>query len=173
MLTLWAVRSYWRRLLCLITGRKPRVEGHCLQCGRCCREIVICDSGHWIRTQRQFHALLQDSPGYERMEPVGRDDDGRITFSCSWLGRNGSCLHYEDRLPLCRDHPGPILWLRGVDLPRTCGYRLTGPSLFGFMRRERPLNTVPFRDVLEQERARKGNAALPRSQDNAEADEGS
>ncbi|SKA85410.1 hypothetical protein SAMN02745704_01858 [Paucidesulfovibrio gracilis DSM 16080] len=155
MLTVWAARSLWRRLLCLLTRQKPRVEGHCLQCGSCCREIALCDSGHWVRTRRHFRQLMEKQPGYERLNMVGRDTDGRILFRCSWLAPDGRCRCYRDRLPLCRNHPSPSLWLRGVDLPDSCGYTLTGPTLSGLLRRKTPTWDNPpdqFNDVLQQER---------------------
>ncbi|MDD4732756.1 MAG: YkgJ family cysteine cluster protein [Desulfovibrio sp.] len=153
MLTVWTARSWWRRLLCLVTRQQPRVEGHCLQCGNCCREIVLCEHGKWIKTRRHFRRLMEKQPGYERMQIIGRDDDGRLLFSCSWLGNDGRCRCYQDRLPLCRNHPMPSLWLKGVDLPASCGYTLTGPSLTGLLRR-RPLDQAGkprFSDVLDRE----------------------
>lgn len=163
MLTLWGVRSVWRRLLCRLTGREPQILGRCLQCGRCCREIVLCHAGQWIIHPQQFEDLLLSDPGFERMERIGRDADGRLLFRCSWQGADGKCQSYEDRLPLCRSHPGPSLWLRGVDLPRSCGYRLTGPSLFGFLRSERPAVSEPFHKVLQREQteARTRSTAKP------------
>jgi hypothetical protein len=152
MLTEWAFRSLWRRLLCLLTRCAPRVTGHCLQCGRCCREIVLCHDGRWVTSPRRFAELLALEPGYERLEPRGRDADGRLLFSCSWLGADRRCRCHEDRLPLCRRYPSPTLWLRGVDLPRSCGYRLEGPDLFGFLRGERPKTERTFDRVLDRER---------------------
>lgn len=157
----WAVRSFWRRLLCLLTGRGPVVSGHCLQCGRCCREIVLNTDGRWIRSPAQFHALLARHPDYERLEPRGRDADGRMLFTCSWLTPEGKCRCHEGRMALCRSHPSPTLWLRGVDLPRTCGYRLSGPELFGFLRRRGTAPTESFGAVLDRERTRVGSAAGP------------
>ncbi|MGE4292088.1 MAG: YkgJ family cysteine cluster protein [Desulfovibrio sp.] len=161
MLTLWSVRSVWRRLLCLVLRREPRVLGRCLQCGRCCREIVLCHDGRWITSLKRFRELLERDPEYERLEPRERDEAGRILFRCSWLGADGRCTGYEDRLPLCRNHPSPGLWLRGVDLPRACGYRLSGPELFGFLRRRHPNHEQRFERVLDLERDRaKGANAL-------------
>ncbi|MEF2144128.1 MAG: YkgJ family cysteine cluster protein [Desulfovibrionaceae bacterium] len=158
MLTVWAWKSLWRRFLCLVTRRAPELTGSCLQCGRCCRTIVLRSHGRWITSKRHFERLLTEDPGFERLEIRDRDEAGRIVFRCSWLAKDNRCLCYEDRLPMCRNHPTPLLWLRGVDLPPTCGYALRGPGLADLLPWRRPSGPFPsFDKVLEEEQNRMFN----------------
>lgn len=121
--------AFLRRAWLAATGRVVVRRGACRMCGSCCRELVLRDHGHWIRSERQFAELLDENPEYGRMRITGRSG-GLLTFACSWL-ENGRCRDYEKRLAVCRDYPGPDLYLQGRGPGAHCGFRLEAARPFG------------------------------------------
>lgn len=143
-----ARRRLWAALALRLGLGEVRVVGACRQCGFCCREIRIQSGGRWIDSRRALRRLLQNEPDYARFEVVGRDAAGYLIFTCSWLTEDGRCRDHEHRLDLCRNHPGPELYLAGADLSPLCGYRVAAPRLHG--RRRRPGRS--FQNALDQAR---------------------
>ncbi|MGE4553547.1 MAG: YkgJ family cysteine cluster protein [Desulfovibrionaceae bacterium] len=118
-----------RRLALRLLPGGVEVTGYCRRCGQCCRRLSLWTGGDWLRTDEDVRRFLRERPEYDRLVPVGHEDDGRLVFTCTWLGPDNRCRDHDERLPLCRDYPGPELWLAGVNLPASCGFRLRGPGL--------------------------------------------
>lgn len=150
--TAWAWFALFRRMWRVVTGLEVRVVGECKGCGRCCREIVLHSSGRWIRTERHFEREKQKDSALERFRPLDTDDDGRIIFGCSLLRDDGLCGDYENRLPLCRNHPNPGLYYSGVTLAPYCGYRFKQPGLRALLGRlPGPWRSRRFADELRRQ----------------------
>lgn len=117
--------SGWLRYLVLrLTGKRLRLEGDCLMCGRCCQRISLEAGGRWLRTQREFEQVLADNPDYARFLPVGSDVQGFMLFTCSWYDRQkGICRDHGNRLSVCRNYPETELYFTGGEMHAGCGYR--------------------------------------------------
>lgn len=121
----------------LITGKDVLIEGQCVQCGSCCRKISLRSDNGWIRHSKDFERVCDNYPEYSRFIPEGKDKEGFIQFSCSWITSEGVCKDYENRLAICKKFPSKSLHFCGGGLPPECGYRLkTG---------------TPFQKVLKKE----------------------
>ncbi len=121
----------------LLTGKDVLIEGKCVQCGNCCRKISLRADSGWIRHIKDFERVCTRYPEYRRFVPEGKDKEGFVQFSCSWITQQGICRDYENRLSICKKFPSKSLHFCGGTLPPGCGYSLkTG---------------VPFEKVLKKE----------------------
>lgn len=118
-----------------LRGKSILVTGNCRQCGSCCRSISLEGRCGWLRSEKAFREIVEDYPEYGRFVLIGRDNDGFLLFSCSWLNGEGGCRDYESRLPLCRKFPERSLVFAGGRLPPNCSY--------GFA------EVVPFKKILD------------------------
>jgi Fe-S-cluster containining protein len=107
-----------------LRGRRLVIRGACRQCGGCCKRLSLEGPRGWIREQREFEEICKRYPEYRRFTLSGKDTLGFLLFTCSCLGDDNRCLHYADRLPLCKAYPDQELFFIGGSLPRECGYRL-------------------------------------------------
>lgn len=129
------------RMKCM--GKEVLVIGSCLSCGRCCRKINLEGRGGWLRSNDDFLAVLKDYPEYERFTLTGRDQQGFLQFSCTWLTEDGLCRDHENRLPLCESFPDKNLYFCGGALPDKCGFSIR--------------EVRPFSKYLEEEVKEKGD----------------
>ncbi len=90
-----------------------------------------------MRSSEAFEKIVKVYPEYARFEIIGKDDQGFLFFSCNWCTAEGTCMDYENRLPLCEKFPVSSLVFAGGKLPANCGYRFT--------------EVVPFEKILRQE----------------------
>lgn len=139
------LRKLWPHILrALPWKQKPRQEvvilGSCRQCGACCRRISLQTTKGWIRSREEFARLLRKHPDYSRFRISGRDEQGYLLFTCSWLQEDGSCADHDNRLPICRGYPDPRLPMEGGELLPGCGYYI--------------LRGKPFSRYLDQARKR-------------------
>lgn len=144
-------RGLFRRFRSTVLRSEVRIVGRCRCCGNCCREIMIRCDGRWISSRRRFTRLCRDEPDYERFEITGRDEENRLMFSCTFLGRDNFCKDYDFRLPMCRAYPSKILYYQGGDLGADCGFSYKARRFRDAWRR-RKQGTLPFSQTLEQAR---------------------
>ncbi len=111
-------------LYALATRREPVVEGCCVMCGRCCREISLSDGPRWVRTRKEFDRLVAKDPAYTRFVPIGRGPGGYMLFRCCFISPEGFCLGHSIRPSVCSEYPAPDLTLCGGRLLDGCGYRI-------------------------------------------------
>ena len=114
-----------RYLRLQVLGRELLVIGNCRTCGDCCRKINLEGKRGWLRKKDDFLEVFTDYPEYERFQITGKDDQGFLQFSCTWLTEAGQCRDYQNRLDLCRNFPDKTLHFCGGVLPPKCGYMIT------------------------------------------------
>lgn len=107
-----------------VMGKELLVNGSCNCCGDCCRKINLEGERGWLRSEKDFLDVLQDYPEYERFVMTGKDEQGFLQFSCSWLNGEGHCRDHENRLALCTNFPDKSLHFCGGVLPPGCGFAI-------------------------------------------------
>lgn len=115
------------------THRQVIVEGRCLQCGVCCRELNLSRKSYWIRRKSDFEKLRAEYPGYERFRHIGYSMTGLMKFDCEYLTKEGYCSDHENRPDLCRSYPEPDLYFMGGEIQPYCGYSFKIVPSFGRM----------------------------------------
>jgi uncharacterized protein len=113
-----------RYLRMMLMGKELLVTGSCNCCGNCCRKINLEGVRGWLRSEKDFHEVVEDYPEYLRFEICGKDDQGFLQFSCTWLNDQGLCRDHENRLLLCTNFPDKSLHFCGGKLPSGCGYSI-------------------------------------------------
>jgi Fe-S-cluster containining protein len=103
-------------------GKELLVTGSCHGCGNCCRKINLEGERGWLRSEKDFIAVLSDYPEYTRFSITGKDDQGFLQFSCTWVTDAGLCRDHENRLSLCTTFPDKSLHFCGGTLPFGCGF---------------------------------------------------
>lgn len=111
-----------RKLLLKLRKQAVIIEGNCLQCGSCCKSINLEGRRGWMRSEKEFLALLEQYPEYKRFKIEGKDQSGYLVFSCRYLNQLGKCEDYERRPSLCKEFPVKGLFFSGGHLPTNCGY---------------------------------------------------
>ena len=107
-----------------LTGKELLVSGSCQNCGNCCRRINLEGYRGWLRQESDFWDVVTEYPEYERFQIMGKDKQGFLRFTCSWLTDEGYCQDHPNRLRLCRNFPDKALHFCGGTLPPGCGYTL-------------------------------------------------
>jgi Fe-S-cluster containining protein len=102
-----------------------KLEGECRKCGTCCKLLYSLDD----YTATDFRITQFFFPKYKRFNIAGKDTDGNLMLSCSWLTENNTCSQYDKRLNLCKNFPNVRYGSMGK-LPPGCGYRLVPVSKF-------------------------------------------
>lgn len=128
------MRKYFRYLLSLspanlfrlagvkVAGKDFLVSGSCNGCGHCCERINLRSHEGWIRTEKQFIALMNRLPEYKRFSIVATDKQGFLEFDCSKFIKRHGCIDYSNRPEICRRYPNKSLFLQGGQLVEGCGY---------------------------------------------------
>ena len=124
-------------LLLKLRGKSILVTGSCRGCGTCCQSICLEGRDGWLRSRVAFEKVVKKYPEYKRFEIIGKDLQGFLLFRCTWCTPQGTCLNYENRLPLCSNFPESSLLFAGGRLPTNCGYAFT--------------EVVPFEKILKKE----------------------
>lgn len=131
-----SIAGWWRHLRLRLTGKELILTGHCQQCGTCCRRLQLEQKNHWLRSKREFRALVKAHPEFSRFVICDRDRQGLLVFNCQSLGADNRCQDYENRPQLCRDFPNKGIFFCGGSLPKGCGYTLS--------------EGIPFDKLLQQ-----------------------
>lgn len=124
LLSTYSFLGLIRYLRMRVMGKEVLVTGSCQYCGNCCRKINLEGEGGWLRSEKKFLAVLQDYPEYQRFVITGKDDQGFLQFSCTWLADTGLCRDHKNRLALCTNFPDKGLHFCGGALPPGCGYAI-------------------------------------------------
>lgn len=137
----FSLHGAFKFFLLKLRGKSIIVTGKCHGCGTCCRSICLEGSTGWLRSDKAFENVIKRYPEYKRFEIIGKDSQGFLLFNCTWCTSQGTCIDYENRLPLCCNFPETTLVFSGGRLPVNCGYGFT--------------EVVPFEKILKQEQERK------------------
>ncbi len=145
-----ALTGLFRRFRAFILGREVEIVGQCNLCGNCCHDILLLDN-HWIKSKRQFERLCKKEPKHSRFAIMGRDEYGRLLFRYTRLQKDGLCLSYEDRPPLCKSYPSKSIYYNGGQTGPECGFRFKAVTFRDVFLRRKRLRTPRFSQVLQQE----------------------
>ncbi len=132
-----SLQGLLRKLLLKIYGKDYLVAGSCIGCGSCCRKINLRTSTGWIRSEEHFKRMLKLNHDFHRFEITGKDSQGFLQFSCSWLMSSDFCRDHKNRLDICRKYPAKSLMFCGGSISEGCGYTIE--------------TVTPFKKVLEEE----------------------
>jgi uncharacterized protein len=133
----FTISGFFRFLKLKLMRREILISGGCRRCGACCRKVSLDIGGSWVKSESQYRKLVSDNPDYERFTITGRDPQGHLEFTCSWLQEEGSCRDYENRLKICDGFPDKRIFFMNGSLPGDCGYSIR--------------EGTPFEKVLERE----------------------
>jgi uncharacterized protein len=125
LLSTYSFLGLVRYLRLRFMGKELLVTGSCSCCGNCCRKINLEGEHGWLRSEKDFHEVLIDYPEYERFSITGKDDQGFLQFSCSWLTDAGLCRDHEKQLSICTNFPDKNLHFCGGTLPPGCGFMIS------------------------------------------------
>ena len=104
------------------------VSGSCLQCGRCCQNLILFSKGKPVKTLEHFEKLKKRNPFYQHFNLIYKNKtNGFLYFSCSKQGSDGSCTVYENRPSICKNYPRSKMFKNGGNLLPGCGYEVSSP----------------------------------------------
>lgn len=99
---------------------KYKVEGECLKCGKCCKEI----RAYGMKNEKDLKIMQFFLPHYKRFFITGTDKNGDIILSCKYLNIDGLCTVYSKRPNLCKKYPAKTIYFNG-EMIDGCGYKVT------------------------------------------------
>jgi hypothetical protein len=106
------------------------IQGACKRCGKCCTNINLCEAGTWISKKSQFRKMVAEKPEYARLQIIGKNTQGTLHFSCTWLNSNNECKDYENRLDICKVFPNQMVITNQGEVPEGCGFTVNVHSSF-------------------------------------------
>ncbi len=139
-LSSYSIQGILRFLHLKIRGKEYFISGSCNRCGNCCRKISLKTSKGWIRSEEHFKKMVKEHEDFDRFVITGKDEQGFLQFTCSWLLPSGECRDHVNRLAICRKYPSKSLMFCGGHIPEECGYTIE--------------TVTPFRKILEEETRR-------------------
>ena len=132
-----SLKMFFRYLLLKIQGKKIIVTGKCLKCGRCCTKFYLKSNGSWIKSPQEFQELKKKKSEYNRLTINGKDNNGYLTFSCTWLTQNGLCKDHPNRMDICKNYPDKLRYLNNNMMPDYCGFEIIAVKPFNiFLQKE-------------------------------------
>ncbi len=141
----------FRRFRTFVLKREVEIIGQCRLCGNCCHDILLHDGGRFIKREKQFKKLCKGNSAFTRFRIIKPDDEGLLTFSCSFQDKNNICTSYEDRLSLCKEYPSKGFYYRGGGLGTDCGFSYKAVTFRDIYMRRRRSRIPEFSEVLRQE----------------------
>jgi hypothetical protein len=121
MFTPEAVLGTFRFIRTKLLRRTIVLCGGCIQCGKCCENIILYADGGPIASKWHFGQVCRENPDYERFFISGCTPSGMLKFTCTWL--NGKlCMDHGKRLDFCKRYPTTNTFYLGHDLIPGCGY---------------------------------------------------
>lgn len=146
-----ALIGFFRYVRARILKRDVEVVGMCRLCGNCCRGVLLKDRERWIKTEKQFEQLCEDSPGHTRFKIIDKNEEGYLGFACTMLGEDNLCSCHEERLDLCRDYPSKALYYQGGWTGDDCGFSFKPVTFRDILFRRKPLRANAFENALRKE----------------------
>ncbi len=109
-----------------IFSSKYQIEGKCLQCGECCKNIVFMIEDKYVKEIKQFEDLKKFDKKYNCFEIAGKNEKGVLLFRCKSLDENNRCKDYFFRSLYCRMYPmvNSKIRLGGCETFDSCGYKI-------------------------------------------------
>ena len=113
-----------------ILRKKYYRTGHCLGCGRCCKQIYVRHAKNVVQTEDEFKKLQLLHPFYTYLNVTGKDEIGLI-FECKQLDpETNKCKIHKKRPGICRRYPQEAIFMMGGELADNCGYKFTPVETF-------------------------------------------
>jgi len=109
---------------------KITISGECLTCGACCKGLHIFDRGDWLKSEGRLKELQKQDDRYNRLVIIGKVKKGYLTLECSSLGDDNRCKDYDTRFDFCDTYPNPIIFKKGAQLVKNCGYKINHSTSF-------------------------------------------
>lgn len=123
------MKRFFRKLRANILGvfnpGNMKIQGECIQCGTCCREMILVDDKKIIQSKEHFQRLKTRYPDiYGILKIKTMNNDGDLVFECIKLKPDNTCSLYnsKERPPMCSAYPTKSIFKRGGNLIKTCGY---------------------------------------------------
>lgn len=98
---------------------KYKIEGACLKCGKCCKEI----RSYGLKNEKELKIMQFILPWYKRFYISHKDTNGDIVLSCKYLEKNGHCKVYKFRPLVCRNYPQKTIHFN-AEMIDGCGYKI-------------------------------------------------
>lgn len=96
---------------------KYKVEGECLKCGKCCKEIRSLG----MKNEKDLKLMQFFLPHYRRFFILRTEINGELVLSCKYLDKNGLCSVYNKRPSVCKNYPSKNINFNG-EMIDGCGF---------------------------------------------------
>lgn len=98
---------------------KYRVEGECIKCGNCCRQI----RAYGLKNEKELKLISFFIPLYKNFYITGYDENGDLILSCKHIQDNNLCAIYNKRPLFCKNFPAKIID-KNVETIDGCGFKV-------------------------------------------------
>ena len=98
---------------------KYKIEGECLKCGKCCKEI----RAYGMKNEKDLKIMQFFIPHYKRFFITKQDENGNIVLSCKYQTESGLCGVYAKRPNVCKNYPTKTIDFN-VEMIDGCGYKV-------------------------------------------------
>ena len=98
---------------------KYKIEGHCIKCGKCCKEI----RAYGLKNEMELKFMQFIFPHYRYFYISYIDKNNKIVLSCKNLNTDNTCSIYKFRPFLCRNYPKKYIF-SNIEMIDNCGYKV-------------------------------------------------
>lgn len=114
------IKSIYYELLSYFVVQKPKykIEGKCIQCGKCCSQI----RAKGMKNEKDLKIMQFLFPWYKNFY-ILKIIDEEVILGCKNLLKNGKCKIYNFRPFVCRNYPAKKLHKEAA-LLESCGYKI-------------------------------------------------
>lgn len=99
--------------------QKYKIEGQCIKCGKCCKEI----RAYGMKDEKDLKIMQFIFPWYKNFYIIGKDNSNNLILGCNKQKEDGKCSIYKYRPLLCRNYPKKRINFN-AEMIDGCGYRV-------------------------------------------------
>ncbi len=95
-----------------------KLEGQCIQCGKCCKNIRI----YGLNNEKELKIMQFFFPRYRHLF-IRTKDDNNFVLSCKYLTSENKCSIYNKRPNFCKNYPSKYTNCN-TEMIDGCGYKI-------------------------------------------------
>lgn len=115
------IKSIYYELISYFIPQKVKyeIQGNCIKCGKCCKEIRI----YGMENEKDLKLMQLIFPWYKIFYIIKKDENENIVLGCKKQKDDGTCSIYKWRPFVCRNYPKKSIY-HNAEMLEGCGFKV-------------------------------------------------